>query len=54
MRALQLYSNSHFDIYITGSNANLLSRELATLLKAEGMSEIQVNNSSYVEFLRIS
>lgn len=46
-----LYSNSHFDIYITGSNANLLSGELATLLSGRYV-EIQVNSLSYVEFLQ--
>ncbi|MEP7196362.1 MAG: ATP-binding protein [Saprospiraceae bacterium] len=46
-----LYTKSNFDIYITGSNANLLSGELATLLSGRYI-EIQVNSLSYNEFLQ--
>ena len=46
-----LYTKTNLDIYITGSNANLLSGELATLLSGRYI-EIQVNSLSYLEFLQ--
>ena len=48
MRSLLL--NDHIDIYITGSNAELLSGELATLLSGRFI-EITVYSLSYSEFL---
>ncbi|MDZ7899758.1 MAG: ATP-binding protein [Arcicella sp.] len=45
-----LYSRENIDIYITGSNANMLSGELATFLSGRYI-EIQVNSLSYPEFL---
>jgi uncharacterized protein len=45
-----LYSLENLDIYITGSNANMLSGELATFLSGRYI-EIQVNSLSYSEFL---
>ena len=45
-----LYSLDNLDIYITGSNANMLSGELATFLSGRYI-EIQVNALSYKEFL---
>lgn len=46
-----LNANSKYDIYCTGSNANLLSGELATYLSGRYI-EIKVNNLSYIEFLK--
>ncbi len=43
-------SNENFDIYCTGSNANLLSGELATTLSGRHL-EIKVNSLSWKEFL---
>ena len=48
VRSLLLNENN--DIYITGSNANLLSGELATLLAGRTI-EISVHSLSYSEFL---
>lgn len=45
-----LYNLDNIDIYITGSNANMLSGELATFLSGRYI-EIQVNSLSYSEFL---
>lgn len=51
-RALRsLYSEKNIDLYITGSNANLLSGELATFLSGRYL-EIEVNSLSYSEFLK--
>jgi uncharacterized protein len=47
------YKKSGFDIYITGSNANLLSGELATLLSGRYI-EIEVYPLDYREFLEIN
>ncbi len=49
IRSLVLDQNN--DIYITGSNANLLSSELATLLSGRFI-EFRVFGLSYLEFLR--
>ena len=43
-------ANENFDIYCTGSNANLLSGELATTLSGRHL-EIKVNSLSWKEFL---
>ncbi len=45
-----LYNLENIDIYITGSNANMFSGELATFLSGRYI-EIQVNSLSYSEFL---
>ncbi|MBI5299638.1 MAG: ATP-binding protein [Deltaproteobacteria bacterium] len=45
-----LKSSGKFDIYCTGSNANLLSGELATYLSGRYI-EIKINSLSYSEFL---
>ncbi len=47
------YKKSGFDLYITGSNANLLSGELATLLSGRYI-EIEVYPLDYREFLEIN
>ncbi|MFN4146533.1 MAG: ATP-binding protein [Runella sp.] len=47
------YKNPDFDIYITGSNANLLSGELATLLSGRFV-EIEIYPLDYREFLEIN
>ena len=44
------YSEDNFDIYCTGSNAQLLSSELATLLSGRQI-EIKVHPLSYTEYL---
>jgi len=44
------YDFSNFDIYCTGSNANLLSGELATFLSGRYI-ELKVYSLSYIEFL---
>lgn len=48
LRSLQLDGN--YDIYCTGSNANLLSSEIATLLSGRYIL-IRVHSLSYLEFL---
>ncbi len=45
-----LILNDKIDIYITGSNANMLSGELATYLSGRYI-EFQISSLSYVEFL---
>lgn len=45
-----LQSKNDWDIYITGSNANLLSGELATFLSGRYV-ELKIYTLSYVEFL---
>ncbi len=47
------YKKPNFDIYITGSNANLLSGELATLLSGRFI-EMEVYPLDYREFLAIN
>ena len=50
-RALRHFQNkNNIDIYCTGSNAEILSGELATLLSGRYIT-IQVNSLSYIEFL---
>jgi hypothetical protein len=50
-RALRsLLAEGYYDIYCTGSNARMLSGELATLLAGRYI-EMRVNSLSYVEFL---
>jgi uncharacterized protein len=46
-----IYDDPSFDIFITGSNANLLSGELATYLSGR-YHQIEVHPLSYAEFLR--
>lgn len=48
-----LYSEDAFDIYVSGSNANLLSGELSTLLSGRYI-EIEVFPFTYNEFLEIN
>jgi len=48
-----LVTRDHFDIYCTGSNANLLSGELATFLSGRYI-EIKVFGLCYSEFLRFN
>ncbi len=47
-----LYADENFDIYISGSNANLLSGELGTLLGGRYI-EIEVHPLVYSEFLEL-
>jgi predicted AAA+ superfamily ATPase len=50
-KALRHFQNKRStDIYITGSNADMLSGELATLLSGRYI-EININSLSYLEFL---
>lgn len=50
-KALRHFQNKKLtDIYITGSNADMLSGELATLLSGRYI-EININSLSYLEFL---
>jgi len=49
LRSLQL--GEEYDIYCTGSNANLLSSEIATLLSGRYI-QIKVHSLSYLEFLK--
>lgn len=51
LRSLQ--NSGNWDIYITGSNANLLSGELVTMLSGRFI-EIQVHSLSYAEFLNFN
>ncbi len=46
-----IYSNTSYDIYCTGSNANMLSGELATFLSGRYV-EIEVHSLSYLEYLQ--
>ncbi|MDA3915422.1 MAG: AAA family ATPase [Deltaproteobacteria bacterium] len=46
-----LNENPSYDIFCTGSNANLLSGELSTLLAGKNI-QIRVNPLSYKEFLQ--
>jgi predicted AAA+ superfamily ATPase len=47
-----LYVNENVDVYITGSNANLLSSELATLLSGRYI-EISILPFSFAEYLEV-
>jgi len=47
-----LYASEHVDLYITGSNANLLSSELATLLSGRYI-EISILPFSFAEYLEV-
>jgi len=46
-----IYSESQYDIYCTGSNANMLSGELATYLSGRFI-EIRIHPLSFNEFLK--
>jgi len=47
-----LYASENVDVYITGSNANLLSNELATLLSGRYI-EISILPFSFIEYLEV-
>jgi predicted AAA+ superfamily ATPase len=47
-----LYASENVDVYITGSNANLLSNELATLLSGRYI-EISILPFSFTEYLEV-
>lgn len=51
LRSLQ--AEGKYDIYCTGSNANMLSGELATFLSGRYI-QIQINPLSYIEFLEFN